>query len=182
MNREKRLHIALLRGINVGGSHKVPMAELRTTFEEMGFTNIQTLLNSGNVIFEADAGEKPILEDNIALRLEDTFGFSIPVLVRPAREIRQLIEKDPFQNIDIHKNIRLYVTFVKDNPNGKLNLPWNSTDGTFRIITAENKSVCSVLDISHIKTTDAMNILEKTYGKDITTRNWNTILKIAGKF
>ncbi|MEX2593662.1 MAG: DUF1697 domain-containing protein [Anditalea sp.] len=181
-NREQQIYVALLRGINVGGHHKIPMEELRTTFEAMGHTQVKTLLNSGNVIFEGKSAQVETLEEKIASQLEKSFGFSIPVLVRKADDIKEITACDPFKDIQIHKDIRLYVTFFKESPKENLKLPWVSADGSFQIIKVKGRAVCSVLDVSKSKTPYAMNVLEKSYNKDITTRNWNTVVKIELSF
>jgi uncharacterized protein (DUF1697 family) len=176
---EKHKYIALLRGINVGGHHKVPMVELSGELIKIGLTDIVTILNSGNIIFEAVQEKETILEEKIAAHLEKTFGFPIPVLLRTAGEIHNLAESKPFRNIRLTAKIRLYVSFLKQQASQNLTLPWTSEDGSFRIIDIQERSVCSVLDLSAANTPKGMETLEKFFGKDITTRNWNTVEKIA---
>ncbi len=74
-------HVALLRGINVGGRNKITMADLRATFEARGYRGVATYIQSGNVLFESDAGSAP-LEDDIEALLEVRFGTTITVVVR----------------------------------------------------------------------------------------------------
>jgi uncharacterized protein (DUF1697 family) len=177
----EQTYVALLRGINVGGHHKVPMAVLRTEMERMGFKKIITILNSGNIIFTGTPKEESRLENDIALHLEKAFGFTIPVLVRNVAEISALTATNPFENIEITRDIRLYVSFLKEVPENKLTLPWDSDDKSFRIVDIRGKEVCSVLDVSVTKTPKGMEMLEQIFGGDITTRNWNTLNRIAGK-
>jgi len=80
MRKEK--YVAFLRGINVGGHHKVPMADLRKELEKLGFENVETLLNSANIIFEAISDYEENLEKKISAHLEKSFGFPIPTIVR----------------------------------------------------------------------------------------------------
>lgn len=174
-------YVALLRGINVGGNKKVPMADLKKLLEKMGFADVKTLLNSGNIIFNGEKQPLQKLEKTLAAQLESTFGFSVPVLLRNAADIQNIISTDPFKDIDITKNIRLYVTFSKDTLQEIPDMPWVSEDGSFEILGTQDKAAFSVLDVSITKTTDSMIILEKFFGKDITTRNWNTLVKINGK-
>ncbi|SHJ07084.1 Uncharacterized conserved protein, DUF1697 family [Tangfeifania diversioriginum] len=177
----EQTYVALLRGINVGGHHKVPMAELRTEMEQMGFKKINTILNSGNIIFTGPPKEESRLEADIALHLEKVFGFSIPVRVRNAGEILALTAANPFKDIEVTRDLRLYVSFLKEVPENKLALPWVSEDKSFRIVNIRGKEVCSVLDVSVTKTPKGMELLEQFFGGDITTRNWNTLSRIAGK-
>jgi uncharacterized protein (DUF1697 family) len=175
-----RRYVLLLRGINVGGNRKVPMAELRETLEGMGFGRVKTFLNSGNVVFDAPSEDEVALEERIAVRLAAVFGFPIPVLIRDAKDIGRLIDTDPFRTVEIHSEIRLYITFLKSEPSAVPPVPWTSSDGSFRIVAIHGRAVCGVLDLSSGKTPEAMSSLERLFGKDITTRNWNTIQKIAG--
>lgn len=80
MNK-KHTFIALLRGINVGGHHKVSMADLRKEMATIGFENIITILNSGNVIFDAASDSKTLVAEKLENHLEKTFGFAIPVVI-----------------------------------------------------------------------------------------------------
>lgn len=171
--------IALLRGINVGGHHKVPMAELRKEMENLGFSNVVTLLNTGNIIFEAQ--ETADFEAKIEAHLQKVFGFPIPVLLRSFEEISAVAESNPFKGVEVTESIRLYVSFLKNEPKNKLSLPYHSKDESFRIIEIRGKTIFSVLDLSKGKTVKGMDDLEKNFGKEITTRNWNTIIKLTQK-
>lgn len=103
----KQTYIALLRGINVGGHHKVPMAELRSLLERLGFENVSTLLNSGNVVFQTTENEGSKLEKLLVQKIGQEFGFEVPVMVRRREEIEELMSKKPFKAIETHKDIRL---------------------------------------------------------------------------
>ncbi len=173
--------VAFLRGINVGGNHKVPMQELKDILLNMGFENIITLLNSGNVIFEAKPTEIAELESLIAQQLNSSFGFPIPVIIRSAENLKQLIQSDPFKGITVTKETRLYLSFLRKSPQIELQLPWISEDKSFRILKIDEANIISILDLSIGKTVKGMEDLEKLFGKDITTRNWNTILRIGEK-
>lgn len=174
-------HIALLRGINVSGHHKVPMAELKAMMIEWGFHNPITLLNSGNVIFEFEDQPLDKIESDLSEKLSSHFGFSIPVILRTAIQLAQLLASEPFKNITVTKDIRLYISFIRPSQNSSISLPWSTEKGEFQILDVKDNSIISVLDLSVTKTTKGMETLEKLFGKDITTRNWNTVLKIAKK-
>lgn len=173
--------IAFLRGINVGGHHKVPMADLRELMEKLGYQNITTILNSGNIIFEAREGKSSDHENELSVALEKSFGFPVPVVVRKASEIEDLISNNPFMNLELTKTQRFYVSFLKTYPEPNQTLPWTTEDGSFKIMENKEKIVFSILDVAVTKTPKGMEALEKFYGKDITTRNWNTINRIHSK-
>jgi len=174
----KEKHVAFLRGINVGGHHKVPMAELRKEMEKLNFENVVTLLNSGNIVFQNDNDDLASLEKKISEHLEKAFGFPIPTIIRKSKTIYGLLENNPFKDLILSKDMRLYVSFLRKDTITELQFPWTSDDKSFKIIGINNKTILSVLDLSISKTPKAMLALARFYGKDITTRNWNTIQRI----
>jgi len=167
--------VAFLRGINIGGHNKVPMQELRKVFEKQGFQNVKTLLATGNVVFE---GEKEPT-DNFPDILEEIFGFEIGIIILPFETITKIVKSNPFEAIEITPKIRLYVTFLGETPKTKLKIPYYPEDGSYKIIELTDTAVFSVLDLEKVGTTQLMNILEKEFGRNITTRNYNTVMKIA---
>jgi len=179
-NKSER-YIAFLRGINVGGHHKIPMADLRNALGKLGLKNVETILNSGNVIFDSSTDCSESLEKMISKKLEKRFGFTVPTIIRKSEMIYQLINDSPFQDVKITKDIRLYVSFLKKNIQSDLKLPWISSDNSLKIIGKRDKTILSILDISVSKTPHAMKIIEKFFGTDTTTRNWKTIERIVKK-
>ena len=87
-------YIALLRGINVGGNRKVEMTRLRKLFESSGYTNVETYLNSGNVIFESNS-KQDLLQEEIPRKLRNEFGFEIKTLVKNEEEVKQIARAIP---------------------------------------------------------------------------------------
>lgn len=185
-------YVAFMRGLNVGG-HQVKMTDLKSLFESIGFQNVKTLLASGNVIFETDSS-------NIQSRIEESFqkkyGYESRTIIRSIAEIERLIKLDPFKDINVTKNTRLYITFLNHRsdspdyvhagrhgvktPSGKnFKIPYTSPDGTFKILHLSDSELSSTLELKDGKgTVDYMSVIEKEFGKDVTTRNWNTILRI----
>ncbi|HEX5798236.1 MAG TPA: DUF1697 domain-containing protein [Candidatus Saccharimonadales bacterium] len=88
-------YVALLRGINVGGNNKVSMAELKKCFEELGFENVRTYINSGNVIFEAEEDDKAMLVQLCEQAIEKQFGFNIVCSVITAKELQAAVSNAP---------------------------------------------------------------------------------------
>jgi len=172
-------YISLLRGINVGEHHRVPMAELGKEMTKLGFENVKTLLNSGNVLFHTSLHQEDQLEEVIADHLEKIFGFPIPVLIRRPEVILDLVSNNPFKHTEVTKDTRLYVSFLKEKPTTELTLPWTSNDGSYRILEVRDKTICSILDLSATQTPKGIDALELIFGKNITTRNWNTINRIV---
>ncbi len=103
-------YVALLRGINVGGSHKVEMKNLKSFFESLGYTNVSTYINSGNVIFEGKGKEKDIQKE-LVISLKEKFGFEIPVLIKKQDQIQKIAEAIPkeWQNDLLYKTDVAYL-------------------------------------------------------------------------
>lgn len=171
---QKEKYVALFRGINVGGHKKAPMAELRKVLESIGYESVTTILNSGNVVFEAKKSPEKDLVKAIESAFQKKFGFESKTMIRSMSEIEALIELNPFKNVEVNEDVRLYVTFLREKP-----LPYKSSQGDFEILHKTERELFSVLTVKSARSVDSMAFLEKQFGKDITTRNWNTIEKIA---
>jgi uncharacterized protein (DUF1697 family) len=172
-------YAAFLRGINVGGRKPVPMPELKKAFESMRFKNVRTLLASGNVVFEARPASTKTLTAVIEKKLRETFEQEIEVLIRTMDELLTLGKNNPFKDVSVTKQTRLYVTFISEQPKGTLKIPCTPPGHTFSILQSSEGEVFTILTISpRSGTTDFMAVLEKEFGRRITTRNWNTILRI----
>lgn len=155
------------------------MDDLKNAFAELGFRRVKTLLASGNVLFETSSKDPNTVSNKIRKGLESTFGYEIGVLVRWIEDLRRLAGRNPFSGIEVTPQTRLYVTFLPENTKSDLKIPYESPDKNFRIIQASESEICSVLTLTpNSGTLDLMDIVEKEYGKEVTTRNWNTINRI----
>lgn len=173
-------YIAFLRGINVGGNTLISMADLKRAFESLGFKNVKTILASGNVIFEAPKSDLPTLTRKIEQKLESQFASAITVMLRTGEEIQALIDLAPFKKVKVTPQIRLQVSFLPNNFEHSLKVSQRLKGTTFDILRATPGELCSVVDIALKQdTTELMKVLEKEFGKRITTRTWNTVERIA---
>lgn len=172
-----------MRGINVGGNRLIKMDDLKSSFNKLSFINVRSVLATGNIIFQTSRTDVEKVTQDIQEMLLSDFNHSISVILVTAEYLLRLIEKNPFKNISVLPETRLYVTFRPHTvTSSTLPIPYESPEKDFKILSVTDKEICSVLTLSQERdTTDAMKILEKEYGKQVTTRNWNTILKI-GKF
>jgi uncharacterized protein (DUF1697 family) len=172
-------YAAFLRGINVSGHAVIRMADLKRAFERMGFVNVRTLLASGNVIFDSQRSDRKLLTREIEAGLQE-LKQDIRLILRSVDDLDALRQADPFREIEVTPSIRLYVTFLaaRSRPRS-ISVPYATAQNEFRILSATAEDVFSVLDLSKGKgTPDAMNVIEREYGSDVTTRNWNTVLKV----
>lgn len=90
--------MALLRGINVGGAHRVPMAELRSLLSDAGYGNVRTYVQSGNVVLESEDGAAAV-QSALSGLISGRFGFQVPVVVRSRAQLAKVVEGDPFGTI-----------------------------------------------------------------------------------
>lgn len=175
-------YIALLRGINVGGHSIIKMETLKAIFESLNFTQVYSVLATGNVVFQSTPKDYSDIEKKIEKALRDKLDRTIIVIVRSLDSIQELMDSNPFKRIPVTTHTRLYVSFIKSPHKSSLKIPYTSPEKEFTILRASDTEVCSVLTLSAAtKTTQAMNIIEKEFGKATTTRNWNTILKFIKK-
>lgn len=172
-------YVAFLRGINVGGHQKVKMEDLRKTFESIGFKNITTLLNSGNIIFQTEEINSAAVVEEIQKELKKIFGYEISVLLRSEEEITSLVNRDPFKDVNVTKDTRLYITFLSEKHHSNLKTPYESPEKDLKVLSVTPTEICTVITVSPERnTTDMMKIIETEFGKQVTTRNWNTVVKV----
>ena len=172
--------VAFLRGINAGGHKKIAMAALKTAFEFMGFRNVRTALASGNVVFEAPR-KVPDLDKAISRGLEEAFGFPVKVVLRTVRELRAMVDSDPFKEAPPAPDVKLYVTFLADKKRARPRLHLPAPSAGFRVLRDAPGEIFSAVTLSPgVGTTDLMASLDKAVGHDVTTRNWQTVIKLAG--
>jgi uncharacterized protein (DUF1697 family) len=105
--------VALLRGINLGAKRRVPMADLRELVAELGYEDVRTVLQSGNVIF---TGAKAKARETLEAGLEDRYGFKVDVVLRTMEEVRAVVENEPFGD-EASDLTRLFVVFLPSKPN-----------------------------------------------------------------
>ncbi|MFO7447413.1 MAG: DUF1697 domain-containing protein [Ignavibacteriaceae bacterium] len=173
-------YAALLRGIGPGNPN-MHNDKLRGVFEMLGFKNVQTVISSGNVLFESGSKNIKALETKIEKAFPEQLGFNSTTIIRSYDDIQSLIKKDPFKGINDNAKSRLNVTFLKSIPPAGKKLHYNSPKGDYKIIDIYKGAIFSVVDLSGSKTPDLMIWLEKQFGKEITTRTWKTVNRILKK-
>jgi len=168
--------VALLRGINVGRGNRVPMAGLRSLLEEQGFSDVSTLLNSGNAIFRAPARVGAQAEARIGQALTDRMAISVPVIVKSAQQFGLIVSGNP--NPVVADPSRLLVVFSSGpealKPLTALESLLTPDESLF--ITPHAAYLHCTAGISESKAAAAL--LGKL-GRGVTTRNWGTVMKIA---
>lgn len=168
-------YVALLRGVS---PMNAKMPELKRCFEEAGFTDVKTLLSSGNVAFStARSASLATLQKRVEKAMLDGQGHSFMTLVRSTAHLQQLIEADPFAAFKLKPGAKRVVTFLPE-PLAESPVKLPVTHGEACIHGLDGGEVfCSY--VPEAKGPVFMHLLEKTYGKTITTRTWETVMKCA---
>jgi uncharacterized protein (DUF1697 family) len=172
-------YIAFLRGINVGGHKLIKMEDLNRMFVSLGFENVMTYIQSGNVIFEDAETNARVLTEKIERGLCEPLGYEVRVLLRTAQEIEDIVRRNPFKEVARDTNAKMYVTFLAEEPTSKLELPIKSPEKGFEILGVSNREVYSLaFPLPNGRNGDSVTPIEKAFGKVSTTRNWTTVTKI----
>jgi uncharacterized protein (DUF1697 family) len=177
------VHIALLRGINVGGKNCLPMSGLKALFEAAGCRDVATYIQSGNVVFKAAAPLAKRIQSVISKRIEGKYGLKIPVVLRTAAELKQAATNNPF--LKSATNLKaLYVLFLADEPTPASIAgldPHRSPPDAFAVHGREIYLYCPN-GVARTKLTN--DYFDRKLSTTSTARNWQTILKLvemAGK-
>lgn len=172
-----RTHIALLRGINVGGRHRLPMAELRALFESAGCRDVRTYIQSGNVVFRAEPELAEELPARIARSIEERFGFSSPVVTRSADELDQAARSNPFLAEGVNAE-HLHLMFLRDRP-AEVQLaeldPDRSPPDRFAV---QGREIYLHCPHGMARTKLTTRYFDSRLGTVGTVRNWRTVGKL----
>ena len=170
-------YIAFLRGINVGGKNKIKMESLREIFAIIGFSNVKSYINSGNVIFETRKTDDKKLAAKIEKAIEKEFSLSIKVMVRTVAEIEEIIENNPFAG-QFENDKDLHVFFLDEElpeEKRKLLLEQNNENEIFVVV---NREIFYLLRISFSDSLMSKDYIGKKLKVLATARNWRTVNKI----
>jgi len=172
-------HVALLRGINVGGRNKIPMADLRDLLVALGFADAKSLLQSGNLVFRSDRRTGAKLEQLLEAETKKRFDLSIDFLVRSAVEWEMVVSRNPFPDAAEHDPSHLLVMFLKTTPAAKDVQALQAAIVGPEVVHADGNHLYAVYPagIGDSKLTNTL--IERKLGARGTGRNWNTILKLA---
>lgn len=165
--------VAFLRGVS---PMNAKMAELRKCFETAGFTNVRTVLSSGNVVFDARAASESTLQRKAEAAMEAALGRSFLAFVRPVSHLAALLASDPFAPHGVPAHAKRVVSFLRDARAPKVALPLAQHQSS--VLCMVGREVFS----AYVPTDNGpvfMRLIESTFGKDITTRTWDTVAKCA---
>ena len=169
-------YIVLLRGINVGGHRKLPMAELRILLSENGYENVNTYIQSGNILLKSNKSIESI-NNHIKLLITQQFNYNIPVITLTEEEIKKCFFGNLYLKTEEEiKN--LHVTFLKDRPDNNLikNIELNSSLNDS--YTIKGKAIYLHTPDGYRNTKFSNTVFEKRLNTQATTRNWKTTTKL----
>lgn len=171
-------YFAFLKGINVSGHKTIKMAELRAMFEELGYKNVRTLIQSGNVVFESTAAAETVRK-KIEAGIKETFGFDVSVIIRSKTEIEAIIKGYPFGKLKGHEECKISVGYLSAAPTKTEIKELESANNDKEMIIVSGNNLYHLIrggfsDSEFFK----KNTVEKTLNVICTVRNWNTTNKL----
>ena len=152
------------------------MPELKRAFESAGFTDVKTLLSSGNVAFNARASSEAVLQRKAEAAMREMLGQAFLTIVRPVAALQSLLESDPYRAFRLDAGAKRIVTFLREQPKSTITLPIE-LDGA-RMLVLKGREVFSAY-VPSPKGPVFMALIDKTLGKDVTTRTWDTVTKVS---
>lgn len=175
-------YFAFLRAINVGG-HTVKMDHLRSLFEGLGFSNVETFIASGNVIFDSSAKSSKSLEKKIETTLAKALGYEVLTFVRSVDELMEIAAYQPFAPADINAaGHTVYVGFMADSPSEAAKQKLLSLATEVDEFQLNGREVYWLSRTKFSDSTISGAVLEKTLVLPATLRNSNTIRRLAAKY
>ena len=166
-------YVAFLRGVS---PMNAKMPELKRAFESTGFTNVRTVLSSGNVVFDARAKSNALIARQSEKAMAEQLDRTFLTIVRPVSALSELIEEDPYAAFRLSPKAKRIVTFLREPLTAKLKLPIE-VDGA-RILVVRGQDVLSAY-VPRENDPAFMRLLEKTFGTNVTTRTLDTVKKCA---
>lgn len=170
-------YVALLRGVNVGGKNRLPMADLAAMFTEAGCTEVRTYIQSGNVVFSAPPKTAKWVPGLISQSITERFGFQAPVVLRTADEVRRLPADNPFLKVGAEADT-LHVVFLADRPERRRveALDVKRSPGDSFVVRGREIFLCLPNGVAGSKLSNSY--FDSTLATTSTVRNWRTVGKL----
>jgi uncharacterized protein (DUF1697 family) len=152
------------------------MPDLKQAFEAAGFTEVRTLLSSGNLVFTSRSASESALQEKAEAAMTKRLGRAFLTVVRPIDALQEMLASDPYKAFRLPPDAKRIVTFLRERPPKKLTLPMELHGA--RILAVDGTLVFS----AYVRTPKGlvfMSLIEKTFGSEQTTRTWQTLTKVA---
>jgi uncharacterized protein (DUF1697 family) len=174
-------YVALLRAINVGG-HTVKMDRLRQLFESLGFSNVETFIASGNVVFNSTSKDGHILEAKIGKKLQEALHYEVTTFIRTPRELADIANYQPFRQSDLDAAAALNIGFLTEELDDRLKQKLMTLKTAIDTFHYHNREIYWLCQKKQSESTFSNAVLEKTLGLRSTWRGASTIQKMAAKY
>lgn len=171
-------HIALLRGINVGASRRIAMADLRVALTAAGFDDVQTYLQSGNVLLGSDAAAD-LVRVELERVIEERFGFAVPVVVRSREQLAAVVERDPIPGVAATDPKRYQVTFLGGELAPAVARELASSDFSPDLLVVDGREIFAWHPAGAGDSKLAKRLTDRYLGVTATARNWTTVTALA---
>ena len=176
----KDKYISILRGINVSGQKKIIMSDLKILYEHLGFLNITTYIQSGNVVFENTSKNIQDIKKAIETAIEKKYNFIVPVNVRRAEDYRTILNNLPFKNIDIEQEgTKILITFLSETPEESNIIKLQEHVIAPEKLILDNQVIYLHCPNGYGKTKLSNGFIENKLKVTATTRNIKTVIKLC---
>ncbi|HZM64335.1 MAG TPA: DUF1697 domain-containing protein [Candidatus Saccharimonadales bacterium] len=165
-------YIAFIRGINAGLTLK--MEALRGLFEDAGYKDVQTVLATGNVIFESSEDRQKIIH-TVQQEFDKKYGYKTIVVLYSKQELQKLLKAVPFKGMTKTIETSQQVSFVAKEAELPFTLPFSRPEKGYTILEKIGNVLCSTVDLSGKTRPDILALLDRVFGGNVTTRNWQTV-------
>ena len=169
-------YLSILRGINVSGQKMIKMTDLKSLYESLGFKNVITYIQSGNVVFESKNNKN--LASTIEQKIKEQFGFDVPVIIRTKDEMKVIVEQNPFLKDKKTELDKMHVTYLADIPTEEAVTNAMSYDYAPDRFVIKGKEVYVYCPNGYGNTKINNTFFENKLKVKATTRNWNTTNKL----
>ncbi len=171
-------YVALLRGINVSGKNMIKMETLRATFESLGFTDVKSYINSGNLVFKTAKTDDAKLAKKVHDAIQAEFGFDISVMVRTMSEIEEIVAWHPFAGqFESHKDVHVF--FLNDKLTNQQEVLLLAQGNENELFAINGRHVVCLLKIHITDSAVGKGFIDKKLKVAATGRNWRTVSMIA---
>lgn len=173
-------YLVMPRGINVGTRNRVPMAALRSKLADRGYSDVATVLQSGNVIVSTPSDDPGEVAGAVQRLLSDAFAVHVPCVVRTASQIRGVLERNPLHEI-VSDPARYLVNFLSEEPDPEAVGTLLEEDHSPEVIAIQGAEAYVWTPEGVKAMTLSYAYLQKRFGVVATARNWNTLERIAAR-
>jgi len=171
-------YIAMLRGINVSGQKKIKMADLKRYMEELSFQDVETYIQSGNIVFKAEDSASDVAEA-IKAKILERYGFEVPTIIKKNEDFEYVLANCPFLDNPTKEESRFYITFLDREPEYERIMKLEKSDYSPEEYVLDETNIFFYSPNGYGNAKMNNNFFENKLKVTATTRNWKTVHKLA---